>query len=1513
MRRAIVYDSVGNIIASIDANSHLTSYAYDADNQVISSTDPLGLTTTAVYDGDGNILATVDPMGHRTSYTYNLDDQQIGSLNALGGMTTALYDADGNVIATVDENGHRTSYAYDADDRTISMTDALGHTSSVVYDPAGNVLASVDANGNRTSYVYDADNQEIATINALGGRTTNVYDGDGNVVAQTDANSHTTSYVYDADDRAIASINPLGERSTVVYDSAGNIVNSIDPLGRTTTYVYDADNRAIASTNPLNETTSTVYDAAGNVIANINALGAATTYTYDADDRLISYENALGNFTTITYDADGNQTHTEDARGHSVTITYDALNRPTSITEPFDSGTSGPEPMTTTMVYDAVGNMTSVIQLYADTAAPMVTTLAYDAINREVSTETPDGAFTTTVYDAVGNTIATVDALGNRTSMTFNALNEMVTQKDALGAVTSFAYDAVGNATSLTDPDGNTTTFVYDAANQEINQIDPFGHMVTYSYDAAGELTSKIDQLGRQTTYAYDGAGEMIGDTWLTSSGATSNIQTFTYDAAGDLTSAHDNTNGYVTGATLSYDALGELTSMQNVSWLPSVTYAYDADGDVISAVDSAGGVTTSIYGAEDNLEQRSLTASGENGANIDFHYDLAGRLILAARYDNTGSSWGLVGSTVYDYASNQSSLAVIETSNASNADVLALTYTYDLDERVSTLTGEGSGTTSYTYNADSELMSENSNSYSYDSNGNRNMSGYSTGTDNEITSDGTYTYTYDAAGNMTEKYTISSGNYWTYSYNQLNQLTTVNYYTSGTGLTQQENYQYDVFGNLVREVDYQWVSGTWTSTDIRHAYDMNGQVIADVNSSGTVLTRYLTGDDGTIYARVNTSTGSSQPSSGWLLTDALGSVVAVQSLDGTSMLDQLSYDAYGNITSETNSAQRGAFGFTGLRTDALNGLAFAMHRVYDSQTGQWLENDPIGFLGGDANTRRDVGNDPTNEVDRSGLAESAAGIDTVIASIGVISKVLDPILSPTKPASSTSTAGQPQLMPAPSLPQNGSSMTKAVAPVPQAVALPSDTTAKNNSTYANSSILWMAIELAKQVPAAGPSTSDGPWDLLGSLTPVQQKGPDLITQINNMPMNQKLTAGSAPVYNIPAGGNQTASQALAQAPGEIEKLLTYGFLPATLVVSVACPLLPMTMGLSSAAINAREGNYRDAFRDLALSIVPFLPNCAAGARLIPILKGELGAEEILRGAASYMEGNKLEGILTIVGGLGLGLDALFGPICFSSGTPLRTPDGSKPIEEFQVGDFILSRDQYNPTGPIEPRRVEKIYRKFGRIFHLHVGGQVIRTTAEHPFFVKDRGWEACCTLKLNDELLLENGRWMPVEDLLDTGESEVVYNVTICDWHTYFVGGIEWDFALWAHNGCGDEELPASGKKAAPKTAIPTTRNNALNTAKDQLGIPRSQPTRQWRVGDPKDVKGGGVRDPNPRNQGIIYEYEIPTPGGGTKKVYIIDHNVDPLHGGRGHIHTAVPKPGATSVEPGGRHTGVGEPIPYE
>lgn len=140
---------------------------------------------------------------------------------------------------------------------------------------------------------------------------------------------------------------------------------------------------------------------------------------------------------------------------------------------------------------------------------------------------------------------------------------------------------------------------------------------------------------------------------------------------------------------------------------------------------------------------------------------------------------------------------------------------------------------------------------------------------------------------------------------------------------------------------------------------------------------------------------------------------------------------------------------------------------------------------------------------------------------------------------------------------------------------------------------------------------------------------------------------------------------------------------------------------------------------------------------------------------------------------------------CFAAGTPLLTPTGSKCVEEFVVGDLVLSRDQYDPDAPIHPQVVEEVFLRLGKILALRMGRQTIRTTSEHPFWVVGKGWLPAREVMTGDRFLSHDGMEVVVSEVVQTDEWEAVYNLRVAEDHTYFVGCGEWGFSVWAHNHC--------------------------------------------------------------------------------------------------------------------------------
>ena len=242
------------------------------------------------------------------------------------------------------------------------------------------------------------------------------------------------------------------------------------------------------------------------------------------------------------------------------------------------------------------------------------------------------------------------------------------------------------------------------------------------------------------------------------------------------------------------------------------------------------------------------------------------------------------------------------------------------------------------------------------------------------MTADGTYTYTYDANGNEIGKRTPRTGDNWTYSYDDKNEMISAVDKTSGGTVETSAVYKYDAFGNRT-EKDVT-ISGTatvtkfimdgWKNLNGHLMGNDNWDVLADLNSSGTMTTRYLRGNAvDQIFAELayNGSTFTAD----WTLTDIRGSVRDIINNAGT-VQDSISYSAFGKITSETNSANRGRYAWSGRELDVETGLQYNRAHYYDSNTGRWQSQDPLGFAAGDSNLYRYVHNQPTDYSDPSGL-----------------------------------------------------------------------------------------------------------------------------------------------------------------------------------------------------------------------------------------------------------------------------------------------------------------------------------------------------------------------------------------------------------------------------------------------------------------------------------------------------------------------------------------------------------------
>jgi RHS repeat-associated protein len=172
---------------------------------------------------------------------------------------------------------------------------------------------------------------------------------------------------------------------------------------------------------------------------------------------------------------------------------------------------------------------------------------------------------------------------------------------------------------------------------------------------------------------------------------------------------------------------------------------------------------------------------------------------------------------------------------------------------------------------------------------------------------------------------------------------------------------------------------GTTTQTWI--VYNGNSNTpFAEFNGSGTLLERYLAGPTYVpgvtgMVARTNASGVTD-----WYLTGKLGSVRDIVDTSGT-VIDHISYGAFGTVRAETNPSSGSQFKFDGMRYNKEIDIYYDYQRYYNNSTGMFTSQDISGFNGEESNLYQFVLNQPNNLTDSSGTRPD---IPPVTISIGV-------------------------------------------------------------------------------------------------------------------------------------------------------------------------------------------------------------------------------------------------------------------------------------------------------------------------------------------------------------------------------------------------------------------------------------------------------------------------------------------------------------------------------------------------
>lgn len=109
----------------------------------------------------------------------------------------------------------------------------------------------------------------------------------------------------------------------------------------------------------------------------------------------------------------------------------------------------------------------------------------------------------------------------------------------------------------------------------------------------------------------------------------------------------------------------------------------------------------------------------------------------------------------------------------------------------------------------------------------------------------------------------------------------------------------------------------------------------------------------------------------------------------------------------------------------------------------------------------------------------------------------------------------------------------------------------------------------------------------------------------------------------------------------------------------------------------------------------------------------------------------------------------------------------------------------------------------------LIIAGEWIETTPEHPFYVEGKGWTPAGDLEFGDQIRQADGEFESVWLKWDIQKYQEMYNLTVDEAHTYFVGEGQW----LVHNDCEDllDSLPIRPNDKGPTTGILVTDGEEL------------------------------------------------------------------------------------------------------
>ena len=569
------------------------------------------------------------------------------------------------------------------------------------------------------------------------------------------------------------------------------------------------------------------------------------------------------------------------------------------------------------------------------------------------------------------------DELGVRERYEYTEYYEVYREWDGEGRMTGYCYDERGNLTSVIHPDGTEETRAYDEEDRLITETDALGNRRVLVYhepsqdgtpvNGEGQLSAVIEADDRATFFEYDTHGLLssvslddrtvhleyneqnnlvsvknekgVGTRWnydhkgnvlsvLTSAGAK---QTFRYDRLNRVTSI---TTGKRT-TNLRYNSYEDVVEASE--GFHRVKYKYSPMGDILQREGEDGSVLRFAYDRMDRL--RMLT--NEHGEEYTFDRNLRGEIVGETGFDRmhrkymrdrsgrvireerAGGRW-----TEYEYDQRG------RLTRSSFSDGTIEAFSYDVLGRL-TEARNATGSVSMEYDEGGRVVKE---CFSGGLPGDKG-----TTVENIYDDLGNRIETRTSLGSVVQKAHLEEelgitfrafGAGWRYDWQSDGMLSRV---VRPDG--KEVSFAYDALGRRT-EKTYEGVTThfVWDGNVPLHEWQ---EVAADAGKAD--VTTWLFEQNTFIPAAKLAANGESFS----IVSDYLGTPMQAFDNNGNKVWEQ-ELDIFGRKKRKgNNNSSFIPFKYQGQYEDIETGLYYNRFRYYDSCTGNYISQDPIGLAGG--------------------------------------------------------------------------------------------------------------------------------------------------------------------------------------------------------------------------------------------------------------------------------------------------------------------------------------------------------------------------------------------------------------------------------------------------------------------------------------------------------------------------------------------------------------------------------------